>query len=147
MPPHSALKRLDGQSNCLPELKPCLHYFYSPVGSPCSGEQVPTGWTPSREGLIQWRNRSLGVLVQTSVKQMNSARDSFSVIQITEGLCASLPTRARVGAGFPCTWAGSGWIQPSTIHPFPFSFFYQAWKFIGNSRNNGKIMGPILLDS
>ncbi len=30
------------QMICLPELKPCLHYFHSPVGSSCSGEQVPT---------------------------------------------------------------------------------------------------------
>jgi hypothetical protein len=30
---------------------------------------------------------------------------------------------AGAGAGmFPCSWAGSGWFRPITIHHFPFPF-------------------------
>jgi hypothetical protein len=39
---------------------------------------------------------------------MNSVKASLRVFQIARGLCAKLPAWARVGAGFPCGWAGLG---------------------------------------
>jgi hypothetical protein len=41
------------------------------------------------------------------------------------------------GAGahvFPCPWAGMGWFEPISVHPFPFSFSARLRKFIGNFR-------------
>jgi hypothetical protein len=58
--------------------------------------------------------------VRLSVRQGIVRRDSLPVIQIAEGLCARLLVRARADA-FAWSWAGSGSIQPSTIHPFLFS--------------------------
>jgi hypothetical protein len=74
-----------------------------------------------------------------SERHMNSVAASLPVIQKAEGLYARWPTRAHAGAGFPCWWAGLGWFQPSIVPSFSFSFYCQAWKFIGNSRKMVKL--------
>jgi hypothetical protein len=41
-----------------------------------------------------------------------------------------------IAGAFPCSWAGSGWFEPVTIHSFSFSFSFPARlrEFIGNSK-------------
>jgi hypothetical protein len=60
-----------------------------------AGERTPSFTVGD---LVLQRNCSLGALVQTSVRQRNSARDSFLVIQITEGPVQNHP-RGRVSPG------------------------------------------------
>jgi hypothetical protein len=76
--------------------------------------------------------------VQTSETHVNSRKDSLQVFQMARGLCANMTPRARAGA-FPCSWAGSGWFQPVTIHSFSFSFSVRLSKFIENSGKMVKI--------
>jgi hypothetical protein len=69
-----------------------------------------------------------------SVTQTNSAQGSLLVIQTAEGLSAK-PLRERMHAGAFCLcWAGSGHIQPNTVHSFSFSFSARIKEFIENSR-------------
>jgi hypothetical protein len=64
-----------------------------------------------------------------SVKHRNIAVTSFRVVQINRDLCAKLPARARMSA-FPCSWAGSSWFEPVSIHSFSFSFSTRLRKLI-----------------
>jgi hypothetical protein len=40
---------------------------------------------------------------------------------------------------FPCSWAGSGWFEPVTIHSFSFSFSTRLNEIVDNSRKMIKI--------
>jgi hypothetical protein len=60
--------------------------------------------------------------MQTSVRQRNSARDSFLVINFTGVRCTMSPAQKRARARFPVrglAWAGS---SPSLFIPFLFLF-------------------------
>jgi hypothetical protein len=61
-----------------------------------AGERTPSFTVGD---LVLRRNRSLGALVQTSVRQRNSSRDSFPVIQITEGPAQKTSASGRVLPG------------------------------------------------
>jgi hypothetical protein len=75
--------------------------------------------------LVLRRNRTTGVLVQTSMRQTNSTLGYLLLIQKVEVFCVKLPTRARarrVSPGRGLYWAGFG---PVLFIPF-FFFFYQT---------------------
>jgi hypothetical protein len=73
------------------------------------------------------RNRTSGVLVQTSVRQTNSTLGYLLLIQKAEVFCVKPPTRARA-TRFAWAWAVLGQFQPRTVHSFLFFLFYQAYK-------------------
>jgi hypothetical protein len=77
--------------------------------------------------------------VHMSVRRLNSAQRFFTGYSNHRGSLRKIVSAGERAGVFAWSWAGSGWIQPSTIHPFPFSFFCQAWKFIGNPRKIVKL--------
>jgi hypothetical protein len=80
-------------------------------------------------------------------RHMNSVTSSLLVIQKAEGLSARWPTRARAGAGSPRRWSGLGWFQPNNVPCFFLFFLQPGFEIYRKFYKNGKIMGPILLDS
>jgi hypothetical protein len=98
------------------------------IGSPemCSS-------TTTIADLVLRRNRTSGVLVQTSVRQTNSTLGYLLLIQKNEGFCVKPPTR------FAWVWAVLGWFLPGTVHSFSFSFSTRLRKSIENYRKMIKI--------
>jgi hypothetical protein len=91
-----------------------VRYWHIPasIGSPetCSS---PT----TIADLVLRRNRTSGVLVQTLVRQINSALGYLLLIQKAEVFCVKPPTWARA-AHFAWAWAVLGQFQPRTVHNF-----------------------------
>jgi hypothetical protein len=75
--------------------------------------------------LVLRRNRTSRVLVQTSVRQTNSARGYLLLIQKAEVFCVKPPMQARA-THFAWAWAVLGQFQPRTVHSFLLFLFYQA---------------------
>jgi hypothetical protein len=50
-----------------------------------------------------------------------------------------MDTEGADADAFPCSWAGSGWFEPVTIHSFSFSFSARLKEIVDNSRKMIKI--------
>jgi hypothetical protein len=73
-------------------------------------------------GQVLRRNRTSGVLVQTSERQTNSALGCLLLIQKAEGFCVKPPMRARarrISPGRGLYWAS---FSPELFTVFSFSF-------------------------
>jgi hypothetical protein len=89
--------------------------------------------------LVLRRNRTSGVLVQTSVRQTNSTLGYLLLIQKAEVFCVKPPTRARarrVSPGRGLYWAS---FSPELFTVFSFFFSTKLRKSIENSRKMLKI--------
>jgi hypothetical protein len=77
------------------------------------------------------KGKGLFAIVSGTEKQYCRLFKDFSNHQ--GPLCKSDAAGTRGGA-FCRYWAGSGWIEPSTVDLFSFSFATRLWKSIENSR-------------
>jgi hypothetical protein len=95
-----------------------------------TGSQESVFTTVGGRDLILRGNKKGGASVQMSETQVNSAKGFLISYLKGRG-----PLRKLSIAGvFPCSWAGSGWFEPVTIHSFSFYFYARLREFIGNSR-------------
>jgi hypothetical protein len=78
-------------------------------------------------------------LVQTLARQRNSVVGSLLFVRIVGVLCVILPAQARARARLP--GGGPDWVRlsPVLFLLFFFSFYYQTWKIVRNTRKMVKI--------